>query len=162
MKTCPPQGLPNISGVTGTIQMYAWLTAPSGYLICDGSAVSRTTYSALFNVIGINYGAGNGSSTFNLPNFKGMVPVGLDSSQTEFNTLGKTGGEKNHTLTIEETPAHKHSYLDNYGVQNVEVTFYNGTATDEIERWEDTSTVGGGLAHNNLQPYCTISFVIKY
>jgi len=162
MKTCPPQGLSNISGITGTIQMYAGLTAPSGYLICDGSAISRTTYSALFSVIGTIYGSGNGSSTFNLPNFKGRIPVGLDSTQTEFDTLGKTGGEKNHTLTIEETPAHKHSYLDNYGVQNVEVTFYNGTATDEIERWEDTSTVGGGLPHNNLQPYCTISFIVKY
>jgi len=158
----PPQGINNVSGnLTGIIQMFAGSVAPDGFLICDGSAISREIYSELFNVIGISYGAGNGSSTFNVPNFKGRVPVGLDSSQTEFDALNKIGGSKNHVLTIEEMPAHKHTFNDNYGVQNVEVTFYNGTATDEIERWEDTSTVGGGLAHNNLQPYCTISFVIK-
>jgi len=162
MKTCPPQGINNVSGVTGTIQMYAGLTAPDGYLICDGSVVSRITYKNLFDVIGTIYGAGNGSTTFSIPNFKGRVPVGFNSSEIEFDTLGKSSGEKNHVLTIEETPAHKHSYLDNYGVQNVEVTFYNGTATDEIERWEDTSTVGGGLAHNNLQPYLVCNYLIRY
>ena len=79
MKTCPPQGLSNISGVTGIIQMYAGLTAPSGYLICDGSAISRTTYSALFNVIGTTYGSGDGT-TFNLPDLRNRVPIGTGQS----------------------------------------------------------------------------------
>jgi len=60
---------------SGVIQMYAGSTAPTGYLLCDGSAVSRTTYSALFSVIGTSYGVGNGTSTFNLPNPDGNVNI---------------------------------------------------------------------------------------
>lgn len=69
-----------------------WLTgsAPTGYLLCDGTAVSRTTYAGLYAVIGTTYGTGDGTTTFNLPNMKGKVPVGYDTSQTEFNTIGKT------------------------------------------------------------------------
>ena len=69
-----------------------WLTAsaPTGYLLCDGTAVSRTTYAGLYAVIGTTYGIGDGTTTFNLPNMKGRVPVGYDITQTEFNTIGKT------------------------------------------------------------------------
>jgi len=63
----------------GVILPYGAATAPSGYLLCDGSAVSRTTYADLFSVIGTTYGAGDGSTTFNLPHLKGTVPVGKDS-----------------------------------------------------------------------------------
>ena len=63
-------------------------------MICDGRAVSRSDYSELFAVIGTTYGSGDGSTTFNLPNLKGRVPVGKDSSQTEFDTIGETGGSK--------------------------------------------------------------------
>ena len=93
----------NITPV-GSIQMFGGTTAPSGWLICDGSEVSRTTYADLFNVIGTTYGTGDGSNTFNLPNFKGRVPVGLDGNDTDFNTLGKTGGSK-------ELQAHKHQAI---------------------------------------------------
>src|SRR5690606_11752046 len=76
---------------------------------CDGSAVSRTDYADLFEVIGTSYGVGDGSTTFNLPNLQGRVPVGLDTGQTEFNALGKTGGAKTHTLTIDQMPSHSHT-----------------------------------------------------
>ena len=69
---------------TGAINAYSGSIAPTGWLLCDGAAVSRATYSDLFALIGTTYGAGNGTSTFNLPNLKGRVIVGLDSSQTEF------------------------------------------------------------------------------
>lgn len=80
----------------GMMAPYGGSVAPFGYLLCDGSAVSRTTYSALFAAIGTLYGAGNGTTTFNLPNIKGRTLIGLDGSQTEFNLLGKTGGAKTH------------------------------------------------------------------
>jgi microcystin-dependent protein len=79
--------------------MFAGSTAPTGWLLCDGTAVSRTTYSDLFAITSTTYGVGDGSTTFNLPNLKGRVPVGLDTSQTEFDVLGETGGAKTHTLT---------------------------------------------------------------
>ena len=136
--------------------------APSGYLICDGSAISRTTYSALFNVIGVSYGAGNGSTTFNLPNLKGKVPVGLDNSQSEFDTLGKSSGENSHILTTPEMPSHNHTFQawNNTNTDTSDI-FTNDWRLDPGSGTWGTSNVGGGLAHNNLQPYCTISFVIK-
>jgi len=164
MKTCPPQGLSNISGVTGTIHMYAGLTAPSGYLNCDGSAVSRETYSALFNVIGISYGAGNGDGlTFSLPNLKGKVPVCLDSSQSEFDTLGKSSGEKEHILTTPEMPSHNHTFQawNNTNTDTSDI-FTNDWRLDPGSGTWGTSNAGGGLAHNNLQPYLVLRFVIKF
>ena len=85
---------------TGGVTMYGAGSAPSGWLLCDGTAVSRTTYAALFAVISTTYGVGNGSTTFNLPNLKGKVPVGLDSADTAFDVLGETSGSKTHTLKV--------------------------------------------------------------
>lgn len=93
----------------GVMDMWPTGSPPTGWLICNGQAVSRTTYAALFGVIGIVYGPGDGSTTFNLPNFKGRVPVGFDSAQTEFNALGKLFGEKTHLLTLAESPSHVHA-----------------------------------------------------
>ena len=92
----------------GAIIPYSGSTIPTNFLLADGSAVSRTTYSELFEAIGTTYGAGNGSTTFNLPNLKGKVPVGRDSSDTSFDVLGETGGEKTHQLTVNEMPSHAH------------------------------------------------------
>lgn len=100
----------------GVVSQYAGAAAPAGWLLCDGAAVSRTTYSTLFSVLGTTYGAGNASTTFNLPNLKGRLPVGLDSTQTEFDTLAETGGTKVETLTSTQIPAHTH------GVGSYELT----------------------------------------
>jgi microcystin-dependent protein len=93
---------------TGSGKLWFTDSVPSGWLLCDGSAVSRTTYARLFAVIGTIYGSGDGSTTFNLPNFKGRVPVGKDIGQSEFDSLGESGGEKAHTLTQAEMPEHNH------------------------------------------------------
>jgi microcystin-dependent protein len=93
----------------GSIIMYAGYTGPSGYFLCDGRAVSRYLYTDLFNAIGTTYGAGNGTSTFNIPNFKSYTPVCMDTSVPEFSSLGQTGGEIEHTLTLSEMPIHLHS-----------------------------------------------------
>ena len=79
---------------TGAVSAFAGSAAPTGWLLCDGSDVSRTTYSDLFAVVGTTYGAGDGSTTFGLPNLEGRVPVGLDAGQTEFDALAETGGSK--------------------------------------------------------------------
>ncbi|ACZ29558.1 Tail Collar domain protein [Xylanimonas cellulosilytica DSM 15894] len=84
-------------------------TVPPGWLEHNGAAVSRTTYPALFAHYGTTYGAGDGSTTFNLPNAKGRTPVGLDTAQAEFNAVGKTGGAKTHTLSTAEMPSHTHT-----------------------------------------------------
>jgi microcystin-dependent protein len=96
----------------GSIIASAATSTPTGWLLCDGSAVSRTTYSSLFSAISTTYGSGNGTTTFNLPNLKGRIIVGLDASQTEFDTLGETGGSKAHTHTNSSTGtagAHTHA-----------------------------------------------------
>lgn len=143
-------------------------TLPTGWLVCDGSAISRTTYASLYLVIGTTYGAGDGSTTFNLPNLKGRVPVGYDVSQTEFNALNKTGGEKTHTLTIAEMPNHNHAN----GGYNVLLTYSGGSNSTggldttggepDVHNFGYEQNVGGNGAHNNLQPYITMNYIIKY
>ena len=101
----------------GMIEMFAGSVAPNHWLLCDGSAVSRTTYSALFAVIGTTYGGGDGSTTFNLPDLVGRVPIGAGTGSaitSTQHTLGSTGGEETHTLTPEETAlkGHTHSLSD--------------------------------------------------
>ncbi|HEY6020546.1 MAG TPA: tail fiber protein [Candidatus Paceibacterota bacterium] len=93
----------------GAIKIFTTDTPPTGWLICDGSAISRTTYSQLFGVIGTTFGVGDGSTTFNIPNIKGRIPIGKDAAQTEFDVMGETGGSKTKTLTTTELPAHTHA-----------------------------------------------------
>ena len=92
----------------GAMLHYAGSAAPSGWLICDGSAVSRATYPQLFANIGTTFGAGDGSTTFNLPDTRGKIPVGKHTSGT-FVTLGASGGEENHVLVTAEMPSHTHT-----------------------------------------------------
>jgi microcystin-dependent protein len=149
---------------TGAISLWATSTAPTGYRICNGDEISRSTFADLFAVIGTTYGAGNGSTTFNLPNLKGRVPVGFDSAQTEFDALGETGGAKTHTLTEAQMPAHSH------GVANNTIFRSNQTGTGE-NRFSTTTPTnsqdytfvsqGDDQPHNNLQPYITLNYIIK-
>lgn len=148
---------------TGTISIFSTNTAPTGYLLCDGTAVSRTTYSALFAVIGTTYGAGDTTSTFNLPNLKGRVPVGRDSLQTEFDTLAETGGEKAVTLTEAQMPSHNHS---------INPAMIVGTGSGGTNNYApmgnnpsqavSTFDAGSDEAHNNLQPYIVLNYIIKH
>ncbi|UOE45896.1 phage tail protein [Agromyces larvae] len=151
---------------TGEVKIFAGASAPSGYLLCQGQAVSRTTYAALFAVLGTTYGTGDGTSTFNLPDLRGRAPVGYSSGETEFNTVGKTGGEKTHTLTVAEMPSHSHNIksqaanypagaFDDQGYQRSSTPNYTNNNTANI------ASTGGGGAHNNLQPYMTLNFIIK-
>ncbi len=153
----------NIVGDTlpiGSQVPFGSLTIPDNWLLCDGSAISRVDYSELFAVIGTSYGAGNGTTTFNLPNKKGRTSVGYDASQTEFNTLGKTGGHKllqAHTHPVYQTPADGAvTYID--GVQRFK---YDVAPIAQANTYVgNTQSTGGGNAQN-LQPYETDVWIIK-
>jgi microcystin-dependent protein len=152
--------------LTGAIFPFAGETIPSGFLACNGAEVSREEYNNLFAVIGVTYGSGS-STTFNLPDLRGRVPVGLDTEQTEFDELGANGGEKTHTLSSGELPvidlSHSHAEI------TATATLINGgieaPAAAALPGFGSTGSaggsIGGGEAHNNLQPYLTLNFIIK-
>lgn len=161
----------------GKIMMYASANPPVRWLVCDGSAVSRTKYAALFAVIGTTYGAGNGSTTFNLPNFTGRMPLGGPSN------LGESGGEETVALTVSQMPIHSHTGTTEsagdhaHTVPNIEGTYVrDGTGVSAFPAKANGSTntgtagahthdlsinnAGGGQAHNNMPPYLGVNFLI--
>jgi microcystin-dependent protein len=191
---------------TGSIVQYAGSVAPTGWFLCDGSTKSRTTYAALFAVVGTEYNTGGESAAeFRLPNFKGRVPVGYDASQTEFNDLGKSAGDKTVALIEANLPPHAHA-IDHDHAQfntsgsdgshqhtsvpapnfnaNVDVNISSNvlgttqptsasvtaaalnsehTHAINVPAFSGSSGNGAGTstAHNNLQPYITINYIIK-
>jgi microcystin-dependent protein len=208
-----------LTSVPGVINQFAGSgsAAPTGWLFCDGQEVLITTYQNLYNALTSNgftfpYGAntngsgGAGSTHFRIPNFKGRVPVGRDSAQTEFDVLGESGGAKTHTLTSAEMPSHTHTQnahnhgisdpshihevstatgghpaVTNYINQGVfgvfgftpstvnQATGYGRTWFADVSQTGITinnstptnQNSGSGGAHNNLQPYITINYIIK-
>jgi microcystin-dependent protein len=90
----------------GSMEFIAYSTPDSGWLLCNGQAVSRTTYATLFAKIGTKYGVGDGSTSFNVPNLVGRLAIGVDASVSALNDLGKTAGSWDHTHT---TPNHTHT-----------------------------------------------------
>lgn len=145
---------------TGAVYPFAGSTAPTGHLMADGTAVSRATYADLFTVIGVVYGAGNGTTTFNVPNLKGKIPVGLDSAQVEFDAMAETGGAKTHTLLTAEMPAHTHTQQGQNTTATSGSGVYHESSTSVGYNTAGASTGGGG-SHNNLQPYITLNYIIK-
>jgi microcystin-dependent protein len=176
----PSAGSLNLENLVppGTINQYAGATVPAGYLFCQGQSLSTTTYGNLFNAIGYAYG-GSGSS-FTLPNLQNRVPVGK-GPDAEFDTLGETGGAKTHTLTTAEMPSHSHTgttstngehvhgIASGYNVQNggndgaANGSFIGRTtaAAGNHSHSFTTAATGGGGAHNNLQPYIVLNYIIK-
>lgn len=155
----------------GVINPFGGANAPEGWLLCNGQAISRTDYADLFAAIGTAYGSGDGSTTFNVPDMRGKVPVGFNSSETEFDNLGETGGEKTHTLTVTEIPSHNHATQNggnSYSVNDVAYgqSLFNctpGSITVYSSKLSglETGYKGSSGAHNNLQPYNTVNFIIK-
>src|SRR5688500_109770 len=97
--------------LAGVIEQYAGTSVPTGWLACDGALYSRATYARLFAAIGTTYGAGDGSTTFAVPDTRRRVLVGSGGTGTAplANTVGSTGGAETHSLTSGEGPTHNHT-----------------------------------------------------
>jgi microcystin-dependent protein len=174
---------------SGQVTAYAGTAAPTGWLLCDGSTISRTTYAALFTAIGTTYGPGDTTTTFEIPDLRGRVIAGQDdmggtsanrlvaavAQSLNGDTLGATGGAETHTLTVAESAAHDHSGTTGTASQ-YHRTFGNAGATGAAEpftlAWgnggdgptthaHSISSQGGGGAHNNVQPTIILNYIIK-
>lgn len=168
------------SGVpSGAMMGFAGGTTPSGWLLCDGSAISRTTYASLFTAIGTTHGVGDGSTTFNLPDMRGRVVVGKDNmggstasrvttagSSIDGTTLGATGGAQNVTLTAAESglPSHAHGGVvtgggtTSFAPGDGSYTGYSSLSSGS------TGSAGGSAAssaHTNMPPALVANVIIK-
>ena len=168
-------------GWAGVIQMFAGSTPPAGWLLCDGSAVSRTEYATLYAAIGDTWGAGDGSTTFNLPDLRGRAPIGAGAgSGLTARTLGGTVGVESVTLNAAQSGlrAHTHSIqsvLETSGVtiaSSRAATTTSGGYTYGMRKTNNniagvtaTGAVTGGAAdatsaHDNMQPSAVVNFII--
>lgn len=160
---------------TGSLTMWAGAVAspPTGWLACNGANVSRTTYSALFAVVGTTWGAGDGSTTFTLPNLLNRFPVGAGDTYA----LAATGGSANatlvshtHTATVTD-PGHTHGINRaegyNAGVSNRVANaspnepFVGSTNSNTTGITVSNSTEGSSATNANLPPYIAVGFIIK-
>ena len=180
----------NLSGIEGipTATIVPWSNAsvPSGFLECDGAAVSRSTYSALFAIVGTTYGAGDGSSTFNTPNLQDNVPVGKSNNKA----LGSTGGANtvaatgnvggstaNATLSTAQLASHSHSIPNSNTSGNPAANFFSKSPLNSNPANAgsgNTNNTGSGDGHSHnmsatfsgdatsvLQPYLALIYIIK-
>jgi microcystin-dependent protein len=178
--TAQIEAAPSVVVPSGTIVAYGGSSAPSGWLFADGSEVSRTQFRTLFQAIGTTYGAGNGSTTFRLPDLRGRVPVGADGSAGRLSAndaLGQAAGEEKHTLSLGETPSHAHAAYtaSNTAYPNIgdatlpgfsaKITIDDanalspGTVVDRGTVWIENA--GGSQPHNNMPPYQVVNYIIK-
>lgn len=178
-----------VSAPAGTVNPYAGSTAPTGWLLCAGQAVSRTTYADLFSAISTTYGSGDGSTTFNLPDLRGRTIAGVDNmggsaanritsggSGITGTTLGAAGGVETHTLTTAQIPSHTHSTPDHthlFGARandnDVETNgvvvaqaSYDTTAVIRSSGGGTSGSAGSGNAHQNTQPTMVLNYIIKF
>ncbi len=143
----------------GLICAFGGATAPSGWLLCDGATVSRTAYAALFAALSTTYGAGDGSTTFGLPNLKGRMTVGRDAGQAEFNTLGETGGALTHTHNFSTTPSGDPVWQANgtyVGDASGLLANFQGGGTTYMTHIRPATASAAALA-----PYVTVNFIVK-
>lgn len=155
------------SGVnTGDLKATAKSTAPTGWLICNGSAVSRTTYSALFTAISTTYGVGDNSTTFNLPDGVGRVLIGAGTgtaSNASAHARGDESGDETHTLTLDEMKNHAHAVANgSVLVDSAAGSEYVTTAGNKGNIVAvTTANSGGSQSHNIMQPFFVANWIIK-
>jgi len=157
--------------------MYTSITPPANWLVCDGSAISRTTYSALFGLIGTTYGAGDFTTTFNIPDMRQRMPYGY---QTITNVLGTLGGSASTTLSTVNLPSHSHplssanapitltNASNKWGQSGVGSANFLNSSTNPIRVATTSATISGntddtgsGTAFTTISPYISINFIIK-
>lgn len=166
----------------GSLIMYGGTSVPTGWLFCDGSVVSQTTYSALFAAVGTAFDTGGeGAGNFRLPDMRRRAAVGAGGtgSVTLGNAVGNSGGAETVTLSITEIPSHNHG--GSTGSSTINVDYYTSNPTTQNQPTLSTnvsslttrtllgsahthtiSSEGGGGAHNNIQPSLVVNYIIKY
>jgi microcystin-dependent protein len=156
----------------GQIEMVGFNFAPVGWALCDGTLLSIAQNTALFSLLGTQYG-GDGRTTFALPDLRGRVPIhqGAGPGLTPY-TIGQFAGEENHTLNVNELPQHTHTLQASSANGTTDspvsgVPARNGAGIPEFAAAPNAAMApnaiapaGGGLAHNNMQPYLCINFII--
>lgn len=156
---------------TGGLLPYTGSSAPSGFLLCQGQAVSRTTYSALFGICGTTFGAGDGSTTFNLPDLRDRGPVGASGTKA----LGSIGGAATQTLVAANLPPHAHDITHTHQMGRSTATggslqnFPEGTATRDVldntgvAQFAGNSGNGPGssTAFSTQDPYLGLNYIVK-
>ena len=176
----------NLTGIEGipTATIVPWSSAsvPSGFLECNGSAVSRTTYATLFGIVGTTYGSGDGSTTFNVPDLADNVPVGKSNNKALASTVGANtvaatgnvgGSTANATLSTAQLASHSHSTnIPGSAFQEPGSSGVNIRRGGSTNYGSNNSGSGSGHSHNMsatfsgdstsvIQPYLTIIYIIK-
>lgn len=158
---------------SGAMLQWPTATAPTGFLLCTGAAVSRTIYAALFAVIGTTFGAGDGTTTFNLPDFDNRLPIGAG----DLYAVGATGGSKDaivvshtHTATVTD-PTHAHTYVNGNSYTGGPTSSTGGSGAASPTTYTGASastgisvsnaTTGSSGTDANLPPYLSVYFIIK-
>lgn len=151
----------------GVVEMYSGSIIPENYAVCDGQALSQSLYQELYRVIGTRFNKPDtASGMFCLPDLRGRFIVG-QGADADYNTIGNTGGEMRHTLTVEEMPAHAHrlddAYYSEYEGQN---DGQYGSADSDRDnhiytRSICTDNTGGGESHENRPPYFVLYYIMR-
>jgi microcystin-dependent protein len=161
-----PGGVP-----VGSVLPFAGATAPVGWLLCGGQAVSRTVNAGLFAAIGTTFGVGDGSTTFNVPDLRGRVAAGVDNmggtaanrmtvggSGIAGTTLGNAGGTETHTLTTAQLAVHSHTIS---GGVSGGAGYLPDVPPNGLNIPVNTGNAGSGNAHQNTQPTLMLNYIIK-
>lgn len=143
-----------LGAIPGWIIAYGGSSAPTGWLLCNGSAVSRTTYADLFAIVGTSFGVGDGSTTFNLPDLQDRFPLGKG---TTFSTLGATGGATTKNL------AHTHTFTTGAANTTTQLpsTPDENTIPDSAHVHTGTTDSGGSASQDVMNPYQVVNYIIK-
>ena len=152
------KGEPGESIPVGSIIPYGNSVVPETYLLCNGQAVSRTDYPELFAIIGTSFGSGDGSTTFNVPDYRDKFVLGAGGDVD----LAETGGEKEVTLTVEQMPKHRHDITQVAwnSDDNTDLLHYENQTQGSTSMFK-TDYAGGGKPHNNMPPYVGTYYIIK-
>lgn len=152
----------------GDMKMSARTADHGKWLLCDGRAVSRTTYASLFAVLGSAFGAGDGSTTFNLPNPKGRSPLAVGQGSTietgggTNRVLGATGGSESHILTVAEMPSHSHTFTNQTIANDASLSLLGTGNRVTASPTTNTSSVGGSTAHSLMHPWIAMGNYFVY
>lgn len=155
----------------GVVKMWAGKTVPEDYHLCDGAELRQADYPELYAAIGTTFNTcknQNGTAyttqggSFRLPDLRGRFIAGYSDTDSEYNRKGNAGGEKRHTLTIAEMPAHTHDY-DIPGYGNYDLQHWSGKSNHDKEEPDrfTTKSTGGGAAHENRPPYYVLAYIMK-